>query len=336
MLYIRTDMNSFIATGHVMRCLAIADALTELGENTTFILADEQALGLIRDRGYHAITLHTEWNHMEKELDALQLIIKEKEIKTLLIDSYMVTPDYLHELSKWVHIIYIDDLDAFDYPVQTIICYANYWEKFRYMERYMKTRLLLGPQYTPLRKSFKNIGKKEIKQSVDNILLMSGGTDHFSILMGLLDKINKEKYQNIDVICGKFYSEYEQLCCRFGQCANIHIHKGVNDIENYMMRADVAVSAGGSCLYELCACGTPTVSYSIADNQLDNVMQFQKDHLIDYAGDVRNTNIFERVIYFLCEYDSKYKLRIERSRKMQKLVDGKGAERIAKELFCQS
>ena len=48
MLYIRTDMNEQIATGHIMRCISIADALTVAGEAVTFILADEQAVDLLK------------------------------------------------------------------------------------------------------------------------------------------------------------------------------------------------------------------------------------------------------------------------------------------------
>ena len=75
MLYIRADMNEQIATGHIMRCLSIADALIVAGESVTFILADEQAVDLLKQRGYDAIVLHTEWNQMEKELPALSHVI---------------------------------------------------------------------------------------------------------------------------------------------------------------------------------------------------------------------------------------------------------------------
>ena len=51
MLYVRADMNNIIATGHIMRCLAIADAAADLGEDTTFILADDKAAGFIQERG---------------------------------------------------------------------------------------------------------------------------------------------------------------------------------------------------------------------------------------------------------------------------------------------
>ena len=60
MLYIRVDMNDKIATGHMMRCLAVADAARMKGEDTTFILADWQAVELLRQRGYEFVVLHSQ------------------------------------------------------------------------------------------------------------------------------------------------------------------------------------------------------------------------------------------------------------------------------------
>ena len=93
MLYIRADMNRIIATGHVMRCLAIADAAEILGRKTTFILADDQAEELIKQRGHKTIILHTEWNNMDIELEQLKNIIMTYKIHALLVDSYQVTPN---------------------------------------------------------------------------------------------------------------------------------------------------------------------------------------------------------------------------------------------------
>lgn len=333
MIYIRADMNNIIATGHIMRCLTIADAAKALGVDTVFILADEQAVQMIQQCGYKTIVLHTKWNDVESELDILQRIIAEENIECLLIDSYMVTEEYLSALSSQTKVAYIDDLNAFHYPVDILICYANYWRKFGYEERYDNTKLLLGSQYTPLRKVFCDCSSKTISSNTENLLLMSGGTDNFHILEGLLQVIEKNKYRNIDVICGRYNTDYEKLCRQYEEYRNIHFHKAVNNIESYMKKADIAISAGGTTLYELCACGTPTISYSFADNQLDNVEQFQKDELIDYAGDVRKTNIFENVKKLLNHYTQNYDLRKGRSRKMQQLIDGNGASRIVGELI---
>ena len=35
-IYIRVDMNEIIATGHVMRCLSIADAAREIGKENMY------------------------------------------------------------------------------------------------------------------------------------------------------------------------------------------------------------------------------------------------------------------------------------------------------------
>ena len=51
-IYIRTDMNNQIATGHMMRCLAIADALQKNRIKVNFIVADESALELLKKYGY--------------------------------------------------------------------------------------------------------------------------------------------------------------------------------------------------------------------------------------------------------------------------------------------
>lgn len=333
MLFIRTDMNAVIATGHVMRCLSIADAAKEIGENTTFILADRQAVNLIETLGFQAIILHTKWNNMESELPILKDVIRKNSVKQLLVDSYQVTSAYLRELSKLVWTIYLDDINLFHYPVNSIICYAAYWKKFEYERNYKGTELYLGPHYVPLRKEFANIEEKKIITIPQNLLLLSGGTDNYHILENLLSNIEIKYWGRIDVICGNYYTDYEYLKNKYLKVNKIIFHKSVSDILKYMKTADIAISAGGSTLYELCAAGTPSISYSFADNQLYNVEQFAEDGLIAYAGDVRHKNIASAISNILIEYYLKKNVRQQRSRKMQQLIDGKGAMRIAEILI---
>lgn len=328
MLYIRTDMNQTIAAGHMMRCLAIADAAKSRGCCTTFLVADAQAVELLSERGYAYHILHTPWDKMEEELPALENLIKELGIEKILIDSYQVTEGYLRRLSEMTETFYIDDLNAFFYPVNGLICYANYWEKFEYPLRYRETKLCLGTQYVPLRREFFGCRKKQIKPQAENLLLMSGGSDRYGVLSAILEQLDFAAFRRIDVICGKYNIFYESIKDRYRAHDNVHVHRAVSDMAHFIMQADIAVSAGGMTLYELCAAGTPAVSYSIADNQLDNVRQFDADGIICYAGDARQKDIVPDIICRIEEYRTDQSLRAERSQRMQELVDGSGAERI--------
>lgn len=329
MLYIRTDMNHIIATGHVMRCIAIAEAARRMGEEPVFILADLHAERLLKERGFSYIILNTKWNDMESELPVLENLIKERQMEQILIDSYQVTENYFRSLTSLVQTYYMDDVNAFLYPVTGIICYANYWEKFHYKERYKNTKLYLGTKYAPLRSVFCECKQKRINKRVEKILLLSGGTDSYHVLEQMLEGLDLKRYLQVNVICGTYNQQYDFLKKKSEVYSNVNIYQAVSDIEQYMMEADVVISAGGSTLYELCAVGVPTISYSIADNQLDNVRKFHEDGIIDYAGDVRSDALLQKIRYYLERFEGNHGLRQEKSRKMREMVDGKGAWRIA-------
>ncbi len=336
MIYIRADMNKIIATGHMMRCLSIADAARQMGEESTFLLADKEAVELLEKRGYRSIVLDSDWNNMEGELPKLLSVIEEKKIDRLLVDSYQVTKEYLSALGKQVRLAYIDDVNAFDYPVDMLVCYANYCDKFGYADRLKNTTLCLGTKYVPLRAAFADCPPKEVRMQAEKLLLLSGGTDPWHFLKQMLAALEDSqvfRYESVDVVCGALNQDYQELCETYQNSQNIHIHRQVSDMEKYMQGADMAVSAGGSTLYELCACGTPAISYSMADNQLDNVHRFHADGLIPYAGDLREGKVQDKILRLLEELGGNAALRRERSRRMQQMVDGKGALRIAEKLI---
>ncbi len=331
MIGIRVDMNETIATGHMMRCLSIADALRALGQQVIFIVADENAVSLLSERGYSCRVLHTKWNEMEAELPALVERL-EGDVHVLLVDSYYVTERYLSYLREYTKVCYVDDVNAFDYSVDMLICYANYYEKHDYPRRFPGTKLCLGAKYAPLRAAFEQCLEKEIAGNAQKLLLLSGGSDPYHILKRILELLPKEDYEEVDVICGRMNQDYDALVATYEQMTRIHIHKQVDNMEYYMQKADIAVSAGGSTLYELCACGTPAISYAFADNQLENVRKFDADNIIDYAGDLRSDDVPERILALLGKLSTSPSLRKQRSRQMQALVDGKGARRIAEAL----
>lgn len=329
-------MNSVIATGHIMRCLSIAEGIRACGDDATFILADENAVPLLRERGYQYIVLGSKWDNLEEELPVLASVVNARKIQVLLVDHYYVTEKYLSELQKHIFIAYIDDINAFYYPVDMLICYANYYEKFKYDNTYrnrdIRTELLLGTHYAPLRSKFHNCEKKIIRKTVRSLLIMSGGADTYGVIRKILSGLKSSEYESIYAICGVYNADFERLAEKYKLCSKVKILKSVPDIDKYMKIADLSISAAGSTLYELCAVGTPAISYTIADNQQDNAWKFQEDEIIAYAGDMRSNGTIDRILEMLNGKLQSQDYRSYISHKMQCLVDGKGALRIAKNL----
>ena len=338
MIYIRADMNDIIAAGHIMRCLAIADAIRALGGDVTFLLADENAVPLLADRGYRYIVLHSKWNDLEGEISKLLSLIDTYEEKTLLIDHYYVTERYLSELREHFFTVYLDDLNAFLYPVDMLICAANYFENYKYEKRYgnTNTKLLLGTRYATLRKAFQKRSEKIIRDKISSLLIMSGGSDSYSVVRRLLERLDIKLYKNIYAVCGIYNDDFDMLSNRHYAYPQVKILKFVPDIDKYMDSADVAISAGGTTLYELCAIGTPAISYTVADNQRPNVRKFQEDGIIPYAGDMRDIGTMERILEILNGELQEKSLRTSISHRMQTVVDGNGAARLAKAILEHS
>ena len=102
-----------------------------------------------------------------------------------------------------------------------------------------------------------------------------------------------------------------------------------------MRRCDLAVSAGGTTLAELYACGIPVICFSIADNQLKGTMAYASEGLMLYAGNVVNERktVIRNVIQDMKILVSNYGTRRAMAEKANKVIDGKGAERIAEQII---
>ena len=328
-MYFRVDMNNIIATGHVMRCLAMAEGFRDLGEDCTFILADDYAKEFIESFGHKVIVLNTVWNQMDEELEELLKIIKINNIKKMIVDSYYVTHRYLTELQKYTSIAYIDDNNAFIYPVDMVIASGIWINHEQYKKQYegTDTRLLLGTKFVPLRKEFREVNASY--RYID-LMITTGGTDTYNVAGRLIEYI-KESYPEwkVVVISSRLQSEMET--------DNIKILSNVRNMSEIMSSSKVAISASGSTLYELCSCKVPTVCFAFADNQLELAAEMDRQGIMEYVGDARTKdNIIEQLVMtakHLLEDDER---QMKMQQKMSGLVDGKGVERIVEEWLCRN
>lgn len=338
-IFIRVDANNKIATGHVMRTVSIAKQVRKLGGNCIFIVADEFAVSIIQQNDFEVICLNSTWNDLNQEIIKMQELIAERQIKVLLVDSYFVTEKYLHSLSERTFVAYIDDLNLFKYPVNAIINYSTYYDSFNYKSLNYDTNVqfLLGTKYVPLREEFSQLTRKK-KNTLKDVLITTGGTDSYHITYLLIKQLlNTELFDliNLHVVMGKFNEDSERISKIAGNKENIILYKNIDYMSQLMMKCDVAISAGGTTLFELCACGLPTISFGIADNQLQGISSLSEKGYINTVGDIRMkinvgiSEILDKMWYYIGNPEVCYQY----SARMQQLVDGKGAERIARYLL---
>ncbi|MBR4084571.1 MAG: UDP-2,4-diacetamido-2,4,6-trideoxy-beta-L-altropyranose hydrolase [Lachnospiraceae bacterium] len=333
-IYIRVDANEHIAMGHLMRTLSIAEAVRAVGGECCFITADNQGHEKILERGFTAICLGTVWDDLNSEIAVMEQLIREQNIGCLLLDSYYVTPEYMDTLSKMTRLVYIDDLKAFPYSCKVLINYVIGETGEAYAG--FGGELYTGSLYVPLRTEFSETEGK-IEENLQTIMVTTGGADRYHFGIGFLQAILADKrFSNckVTMVVGSKSIDKEYILTAYGKSDRVKIIVDANNMGWLMKQADCIVSAGGTTLYEACACKTPAISYAVADNQITNVLRFHDLGALYYAGDVRDgmKEVIERILERL-EYMKPHCIRKEIADKMGMAVDGKGAVRIAEILM---
>lgn len=341
MILFRADGNEIIGYGHIMRCLSIAKAADEAGEECCFVMADKKFVPVVEKAGFPYVTLGTDFRNMEEELDVLLPILEKEKPFCVVVDSYYVTDEYQQKIRAYAPVAYMDDLAAFAYPVDILVNYNIYGEKINYIQMYQNRplpKLLLGPEYAPLRKEFRGVKRKRQPEKAKDILVSTGGADHEHVALELAhyiashEKCSPYKYHFVIGAMNLDASEIKKIAEKLS--GQIVIHQNVKEMRQLMQNCDMAISAAGSTLYELCACGVPTITYILADNQVFGAHTFCECGLMQYAGDCRNNKNFAgQVLQATFKLANNYQFREQMAKRMHVLVTGNGAEKIVEELM---
>ncbi|MCM1056998.1 MAG: UDP-2,4-diacetamido-2,4,6-trideoxy-beta-L-altropyranose hydrolase [Firmicutes bacterium] len=338
MFWIRADGNEKTGAGHLMRCMTIGAELVKLTseKEVAFLCADQSAGELVRQQGFRALVLGTDYRDMASELPVLKRIIKApaeagQDRPTILVDSYHVTDEYLEGLRRLGRVVLMDDMGKRKYPVDGIINY-NVTACQKDYDRYYndaRTKLLLGSAYVPIREQFRNRAYEPGKETAA-VLITAGGGDWENIAGRLLEALFDEKLE-YHVVAGRFNPHYETLKRMEEQHGNIHLHCDVTDMAGLMAAADIAVTAGGSTIYELASLGVPFICFSCAENQEPLTEYISAHHIAGFAGAFHREGdvVLERMSVLFRELAADEALRRQYHSSEKRLTDGRGAERLA-------
>lgn len=330
----RADGNAKIGIGHMMRTLTVADAIKNIDrqESILVLCADEDSKKIASTRGYKAISLNSDYNNLLSEIDSWKKL--DLSNCCIVVDSYFVTNEYLQAIGKYGKVFLFEDYQNGKFDVYGIINYSVFIDKKIYEKVYGQIdNFILGGEYVPIRKSFLK-SKWELKDKVNNILISTGGSDILNI-SGEIYKALDEILPNINyhIIVGPFNPYVEMLKNMSMESSNLTIHCDVKDMAGLAEICDIAISAGGSTMYELTVMGIPTICFSFAQNQ-EAFCEKYGYNISDYAGayDKEPESVLYNIKRLLSDKYVDKKYRRECSMREKKLIDGKGANRIAEAL----
>lgn len=274
-LLIRADGDSQIGIGHVMRCLALAQAWQETGGSAGVALA-KVTPGLETRLRSEGLNLHYLTCLPGSGEDAQQTIelARQTGAAWVVIDGYHFDVDYQQALKQAnLRLLVVDDYGhAGHYYADLVLNQNIYAEASLYSRRESYTHLLLGTRYALLRREFWpwQGWRREISPVACKVLVTLGGADPNNVTLKIIRALSQCRMDGLEavVVVGNSNPHGEALQAAVEQSKRaIHLQRNVTDMPQLMTWADVAISSGGNTSWELAFAGLPSLVLVLADNQ---------------------------------------------------------------------
>ncbi len=294
----RVDASTEIGSGHVMRCLTLADALAETGAHCTFVMRQKPGnlAECVRGRGHSALMLsssesavsdmacdeepaHAEWlgTHWERDAAETLAALADVNLDWLVVDHYALDARWESRVAGCGRrLMVIDDLADRQHTCDLLLDQ----NLGRRPEDYAglispETKRLIGPRFALLRNEFVRVRESSLRARAERepmeLLVSLGGVDADNITGDVLDVLAdmpEAGQWQVTVVLGA-------ACPHAGsihQQADAMSHKvevvvGASNMAELMASADLAIGAAGGSAWERCCQGLPTLLVVMADNQ---------------------------------------------------------------------
>jgi UDP-2,4-diacetamido-2,4,6-trideoxy-beta-L-altropyranose hydrolase len=288
----RVDASLQIGSGHVMRCLTLAEVLRENGAKVKFICRKHSGnlIKKIKEKNFQVIELevsnntdvklkHASWLGATQQQDADDCIdiLKAEKLDWLIVDHYALDEQWQKRLKPcYEKLMVIDDLADRKHLCDILLDQTYGRNKRDYESLVHKScKMLLGSQYALLRPEFakwrpyslKRRRKPEFKQ----LLINMGGVDVDNVTGRVLEELktcNLPRDINITVVMGGSALHLESVRAKVDTLPyKTVVRDDVDNMAEIMANADIAIGAAGATTWERCCLGLPTIQIVIAKNQ---------------------------------------------------------------------
>jgi len=338
-LVIRADAGAEIGTGHVMRCLALAQAWQEEGGQAVFVLSSEApALHTrIKAEGMEVRQITVQPASREDAQETAGFACK-LDARWVVVDGYSFGADYQRILKdSGLQLLFVDDYGhAGCYHADLVLNQNIHANEGLYLSRALHSQLLLGTRYALLRREFWPWQGRErvIPEVACKVIVTMGGSDPDNVTLKVIEALQHVGIRDLEavVVVGNCNPHLQELdrAIRHSKVP-IRLEHNVTDMTGLMAWADLAVSAGGSTCWELAFMGLPSLVLVQAENQEPIAAGLEAANgavSLGYAAGLTTLEITQAIIGLA---NAPHKRRVL-AQCGQKLVDGMGALRVVRQM----
>ena len=303
-----------------MRCLTLADALQGEGWDCVF-LSSKETLETCPSLKHSNYTVKNDecLNHAD----------------WLILDHYDLDASYETQARNWSNqILVIDDLANRKHDCDILVDQTYGRNTNDYKELVPEQcQILAGAQYALLRPQFSEHRsealKRREKEAVESILLFISGSDPQNVTTRVLQALEGYSDQlNVNTIIGggaPYLEEIKKIISSTKH--NVVLYTDVQNMADFMTKADIAIGAGGTTSWERCALGLPALVVEIADNQSKIIQELDKAEAIINLGwyeNINDRNILEQLKMLIINHDKRHIL----SQHAASICDGSGVDHV--------
>ncbi len=364
-LIIRADATTRIGTGHIMRCIALAQAWQEQGGGITFLShCDSEALHQrIIDEGFDFIPIEKPCPHPDDLTQTLSVLKRHAPClprgilaqwntnsipsgrrlfhwgpmphapSWLVLDGYHFTSDYQKAIREIGYkLLVIDDMAHLDHYRADILLNQNIHASCLHYSCDRDTVKLLGCEYVLLRREFLKYKdwKREIPEKAKKILVTMGGSDPDNVTLKVVKALNSLNDQDLEVkiVAGPANPNINSLEKELRLSPfTFHLLYNVGNMPELMTWADMAISAGGSTCWEVAFMGLPFLTIVLTDNQT-NISRGLCEEGASFDMCWHTELSSEKIALSLLDIIDNRNVRKKYSIAGQQLVDGRGARMV--------
>ncbi len=300
----RVDASIQIGTGHVMRCLTLADALNRNNVKCHFICREHNGnlISLVEEREHKvhklfmvnsndystikeitdsdsSLSTYSKWLGTNWETDAEQTssILKHLSPDWLVVDNYGLDFRWESAVKKYCsNLLAIDDIANRRHDCDLLLDQTFGRKESEYNNLVLGSpELLLGSQYALLRPEFSEWReyslKRRAKPQLKQILVSLGGVDQDNVTAQVLEALNSCELSNdvnIIVVLGITAPHLEAVKQQANSMRiSTEVKVNIKNMAEVMANSDLAIGASGSTTWERCCLGLPSIQIVTAKNQ---------------------------------------------------------------------